>query len=66
MEPANDPRYNFLANPTADELIAQQAKGLITDPTVPLGDFWPENEPVENFLAALDDWRGHSKADRAA
>jgi hypothetical protein len=31
-----------------------------------LGDFWPEDEPVEEFLAALGEWRGHNRADRAA
>jgi hypothetical protein len=31
-----------------------------------LGDFWPEDEPIEEFLAALREWRGHNRADRAA
>jgi len=29
------------------------------------GDFWPEDEPIEDFLAALHEWRGHNRADRA-
>lgn len=66
MEYSNDPRDNFYASPTVDELIAQQGKGPISDPTVLLGDFWPENEPVEEFIAALHEWRGHNHADRAA
>jgi len=49
-----------------DELIAQQAKGPMGDPTTLLGDFWPEDEPVEEFLAALHEWRAHNRADRAA
>ena len=30
------------------------------------GNFWPEDEPNEDFLAALHEWRGHKKADPAA
>lgn len=66
MGETNDPRFDFNAHPTVDELIAQQAKGPISDPETLLGDFWPEDEPVEEFLAALHEWRGHSRADRAA
>jgi len=65
MDESNDPRSNFYASPTVNELIAQQGKGPISDPTVLLGDFWPEDEPVEEFLAALREWRGHNRTDRA-
>jgi hypothetical protein len=41
MEKSNDPRYNFDANPTVDELIAQQGKGPIGDSRILLGDPWP-------------------------
>lgn len=63
---SNDPRHKFEASPTLDELIAQQGKGPITDVHVLHGDFWPEDEPIEDFLAALHEWRGHGKADPAA
>lgn len=63
---SNDPRHDFWANPTLDELIAQQGKGSVTDARVLHGDFWPEDEPIEDFLAALHEWRGHAKIDRAA
>ena len=66
MDRSNDPRCNFEASPTVDELIAQRAKGPVADPKSLLGDFWPEDEPVEEFLAALREWRGHNRADRAA
>lgn len=66
MDHSNDPRYNFYASPTADELAAQQGKSPLSDPSVLLGDFWPEDEPVEEFLAALHEWRGHNRTDRAA
>ena len=38
-----DPRYNFDADPSLDEIIAQQAKGPITDLH---GDFWPEEDEL--------------------
>ena len=63
---ANDPRYNFEAKPTLEELIAQQGKGPVHDVRVLHGDFWPEDESIEDFLAALHAWRGHDRADRAA
>ena len=66
MKRSNDPRHDFYGNPTVDELIAQQRQEPIPDPRVLLGDFWPEDEPIEEFLAALRQWRGHDKSDRAA
>jgi hypothetical protein len=66
MDKSNDPRYNFDARPTIEELIAQQGKCPIRDPRILMGDFWPEDEPIEEFLAALHEWRGHNKSDRAA
>jgi hypothetical protein len=30
------------------------------------GDFWPEEESIEDFLAALDAWRGHKRSDSRA
>src|SRR5947199_9822669 len=66
VEKRNDPRYDFDANPTLDELIAQQGKIPIGDVRVLRGEFWPDDEPIEGFLAALHDWRGHKKAGPAA
>ena len=66
MPDSNDPRHNFYATPTLDELVAQQGKSPLRDPNVLLGDFCPEDEPVEEFLAALHEWRGHNRSDRAA
>jgi hypothetical protein len=62
---SNDPRYNFEANPTIDEIIAQQGKGPI-DISALHKDAWPDDEPIEDFLAALREWRGHGKAGPAA
>jgi hypothetical protein len=62
----DDPRYNFDASPSLDELIAQQEKNPIDDVRILHGDFWPEDESIEEFLTALHEWRGHGRSDRAA
>lgn len=66
MNQPNDPRFDFDANPTLDELIAQQGKSPVTDLSELHGDFWPDDEPIEDFLTALHDWRGHKREDPAA
>ena len=48
MERSNDPRHDFYASPTVEELIAQQRKEPIRDPRTLLGDFWPEDEPIRS------------------
>ena len=30
------------------------------------GDFWPEEESIDDFLSALHEWRGRKKTDPAA
>jgi hypothetical protein len=62
----NDPRYNFDADPKLDDLIAQQGKRPVADISALQGDFWPEDEPIEDFLAALHQWRSHDNTDGAA
>jgi hypothetical protein len=53
-------------HPSIEELIAEQGTKFRMDPAELLGDFWPENEPIEDFLKALHEWRGHDRSDRAA
>ena len=62
----NDARHNFEAAPSLEELIAQQGKRPVEDVNVLHGDFWPEEERIEDFLNALREWRGHRSHDRAA
>ncbi len=62
---ANDPRYNFFADAAIDEIIAQQGKGPI-DISVLHKQAWPDDEPIEDFLESLREWRGHGKTDPAA
>jgi len=59
---SNDPRYNFEANPTIEELIAQQGKAPI-DISVLHKNARPDDEPMEGFLSDLRGWRGHGKTD---
>ncbi len=59
---SNDPRVDFRARPTLEELCAQQGKSPVDDISVFAGA-WPNDEPVEDFLAALRDWRGHGKSE---
>jgi hypothetical protein len=40
-----------------------RAPGRFTDASVLHGDFWPEEESIEDFLAALHAWRGHKRSD---
>ena len=38
----------------------------VSDARELLGDFWPEEESVDDFIAAVREWRGHKKNDQAA
>ena len=61
---SNDPRYNFEANPTIEEIVAQQGKGPL-DISV-LHKNARSDEPIEDFLTAFREWRAHGKTDPAA
>jgi hypothetical protein len=58
-----DPQGNY---PSLEQLMREQGVVPIEDPSKLEGDFWPEDEPIEMFLAALDEWRGRNRDDRAA
>jgi hypothetical protein len=53
-------------HPTLDELAAEQGVVFPRDPSELLGDFWPEEESIDDFLTAMREWRGHAKTDPAA
>ena len=59
-------KYAREGHPTVDELIADQHVAFSSDPKDLLGDFSPEEESIDDFLAALREWRGHTKTDPAA
>jgi len=64
MEQAD--RYAREGHPTIDELISEQGVEFPRDPQELLGDFWPQEESVDDFLAALREWWGHTKTGPAA
>ncbi len=59
-------KYVREGHPSIEELVAEQGTVFPADPREVLGDFWPEEESIESFLAALHEWRGHGKTHRAA
>ena len=66
VDPPVSIRYSATGHPSIEELMDQQGTAPITDVSALHGDFWPEEESVEDFLAALHDWRGHQRTDPAA
>lgn len=58
--------YAAAGHPSVDELMADQGTGPVTDVAVLRGDFWPEEESIEDFLEALHRWRGHKETHPAA
>ena len=63
---ASADKYVREGHPTIEELIAEQRAVFPRDPRDLLGDFWPEEESVDDFLTAMREWRGHVKTDPAA
>lgn len=58
--------YSATGHPTIEQLIAEQGTGPIADVSVLRGDFWPDEESIEEFLETLHEWRGHKRTDPAA
>jgi hypothetical protein len=58
--------YTTAGHPTLDELIAEQAVVFPRDPRDLLGDFWPQEESIDDFLSEMREWRGHTRTDPAA
>lgn len=64
--PAVGDRYSATGHPSFTQLMAEQGTGPITDISVLHGDFWPEEESIEEFLATLYEWRGRKRTLPAA
>lgn len=62
VRPATVP-YAAAGHPSIEQLMAEQGTGPITDVSVLHGDFWPEEESVEEFVATIREWRGHERTD---
>jgi hypothetical protein len=58
--------YCAIGHPSIEQLMAEQGTGPIVDVSVLHGDFWPEDETIEEFLEILRDWRSPSQNDPAA
>lgn len=59
-------QYSAAGHPSVEQLVAEQGTGPITDVSLLHGDFWPEEESIEEFLEALHEWRGHAHTNPAA
>jgi hypothetical protein len=59
-------KYISNGHPTIEELIVEQGVVFPRDPHELLGDFWPQDESIDDFLTAMREWRGHSRTDPAA
>lgn len=59
-------RYLSKGHPSIDELMIEQGVTPVSDARELLGDFWPDEESVDDFIAAVREWRGHKNNDQAA
>ncbi|MBI3210961.1 MAG: hypothetical protein HYZ37_18915 [Candidatus Solibacter usitatus] len=59
-------KYASGGHPSIEELKLAQGTIPTLDPRELVGDFWPEEENIDDFLSALREWRGHTEADQAA
>jgi hypothetical protein len=59
-------KYVNKGHPTIGELIIEQGVVFPRDPRDLLGDFWPKEESIDDFIRAMHEWRGHRNADPAA
>ena len=46
--------------------MSHQGTKPITDVSVLRGNFWPEEENVEDFITTYREWRGHKRAEPAS
>lgn len=59
-------KYLRKGHPTVEELIAEQGLTFPRDPRELIGNFWPEDESIDDFLKLLHESRGHVKTGPAA
>ena len=56
-------QYTRQGHPTVEELVAAQGLTFPRDPQDLVGNFWPHEESIDDFLTALQEWRGRKKTD---
>ena len=66
METTIEQKYASAGHPSIDELKVAQGTIPISDPRELFGVVWPDEENIDDFLAALHEWRGHAGTDQAA
>jgi hypothetical protein len=59
-------KYVSQGHATIEELTEEQGLEFPRDPRDLLGDFWPEEESIDDFLIAMREWREHARTDPAA
>ena len=59
-------KYARRGHPTLEELASAQGLTFPRDPHDLIGNFWPDEECIDDFLRAIREWRGHTKTDPAA
>jgi hypothetical protein len=59
-------KYASAGHPSIEELKLAQGTIPTVDARELRGDFWPEEENIDDFLTALREWRGHTETDQAA
>jgi hypothetical protein len=59
-------RYASAGHPSIEELKLAQGTIPTPNPRELFGKCWPEEENIDEFLAALREWRGHTETDQAA
>jgi hypothetical protein len=66
MATSLEQKYARAGHPSIQELKAAQGTVKTANPRELFGAAWPEEEKIDDFLAALHEWRGHSETDQAA
>ena len=66
MKQTIEQKYSSAGHPSIKELKVAQGTIATSDPRDLIGDFWTEEENIDDFLAALREWRGHTQTDQAA
>ena len=51
------PVFGVSATSKLQALAAEQGVSIVTMPDELRGDFWPENEDIDDFLRTLRSWR---------
>lgn len=65
VEQSIEQKYGRSGHPSIEELKLAQGTIPTSNPRELLGDFWPESENIDEFLATVRKCRGHMDTDQA-